>query len=107
MLELRGRNIGMRISGTSIASCSAGGLPLTHLERQDFTFRVDVQLYESDDGWHARLSNSPDLDIAGSTRGEVLENAKALALRTLAERADREAADAARQSRVVMDIPLD
>ena len=62
------------------------------VDHRDVTVHFSVELYAEPDGrWRARLADGPAMEIDGNDREEALLKAKALALRFIAEEAEKSA----------------
>lgn len=67
---------------------------MPRLDRHRIVLELEIDLYERDGNWHARLPDVPELEIGGigMSRDEALLKAKALALRAMADRTETETA---------------
>ncbi len=63
-------------------------------DRYRITLELEIDLYERNGAWHARLPDVPEIEIGGigMSRDEALLKAKAFALRAMADRTETETA---------------
>ena len=71
------------------------GTIVRYMDHQAITIHLQIDLFDRDGHWQARLPEGPNVVVDGKTREEALLKAEAIALRAMADSVESQMAELA------------